>query len=164
MDPTTIAVATMADLSSVGIILDHVACTCGPLLLSQCDHLHHGGFVGVLSPECRISSPSFSRPRSAFSRVRRPFALPPPETVGSAFQVLVGRQSLIPEHGGRHRWLMPVILRWCYQLGAGGCGARWAHSGGARDAREKVWLRIQVTEAGLLHSVPGLPAHLGWYA
>ena len=36
-------------------------------------------FRGVLSPECRISSPSFSRPRSAFSRVRRPFALPPPE-------------------------------------------------------------------------------------
>src|ERR1035437_1532598 len=59
MDPATIAVATMADLSSVGIILDHVVCTSGPLLLSQWDHLHHGGFGGVLSPECRISSRHF---------------------------------------------------------------------------------------------------------
>jgi len=29
------AIATMADLSSVGIILDHIACTSGPLLFPR---------------------------------------------------------------------------------------------------------------------------------
>src|ERR1035437_1812186 len=54
------AMTTTADLSSVGISLDHIACTSGPLLFPQHgDHPHHRGFGGGLSPECRISSPSF---------------------------------------------------------------------------------------------------------
>ena len=61
------AVATMADLNSVGIMLDHIARTSGPLLLSQWDHPHHRGFRGVLSPECRISSRALSEHPLAFS-------------------------------------------------------------------------------------------------
>src|SRR5664280_1908923 len=92
------AMTTTADLSSVGISLDHIACTSGPLLLPQHgDHPHHRGFGGGLSPECRISSPSLSGPR--YLRFPQPavVSLTAGTEVALVFQVFLCGQARMPD-------------------------------------------------------------------
>src|ERR1035437_5195643 len=73
------AIATMADLSSVGIMLDHIACTSGPLLFPRYGItliIAVGGAFCPLNAEFHLRHSR--RPPTRFYPPLCPVSLPPP--------------------------------------------------------------------------------------
>ena len=85
------ATATMADLSSVGITLDHIACTSGPLLLPQ------DGITLIIAVAGAFCPPN------AESRLRHSRRL------GPRFPQPIGRLPHRPQAGGSA--CCPVVHR-----------------------------------------------------